>query len=69
MIEDDSIYFLQDIIHFHKTIKDVCDKHNPEYYPKFKKTCDDFFYNSVRGKYYKLTNVVNISEFVPTQDS
>lgn len=26
-----------DMIHFHGTYKKVCDKHDPEYYPKFKK--------------------------------
>lgn len=26
-----------DAIHFHKTLKDACDQHNPELYPKFKK--------------------------------
>lgn len=29
---------------FHKYFKDACDKHNPEYYPKFKKECDEYFY-------------------------
>lgn len=23
--------------HFHKTLKDACDKHHPQYYPDFKK--------------------------------
>ncbi|KAG8136742.1 hypothetical protein E2320_005301, partial [Naja naja] len=27
----------EDAIHFHKTLKDACDQHNPELYPKFKK--------------------------------
>jgi coproporphyrinogen III oxidase len=39
-----SYLFPEDCEHFHKTIKDVCDKHNPEYYPKFKKWCDKYFY-------------------------
>ena len=39
-----SYLFPEDCIHFHKTIKDVCDKHDPEYYPKFKKWCDEYFY-------------------------
>ena len=39
-----SYLFPEDCAHFHKTIKDVCDKHDPEYYPKFKKWCDDYFY-------------------------
>jgi hypothetical protein len=25
--------------HFHGTYKEVCDRHDPEYYPKFKKWC------------------------------
>lgn len=26
-----------DAVHFHKTLKEACDEHNPELYPKFKK--------------------------------
>jgi coproporphyrinogen III oxidase len=29
---------------FHQTLKTVCDKHDPAYYPKFKKWADDYFY-------------------------
>ncbi|EAS37156.3 coproporphyrinogen III oxidase [Coccidioides immitis RS] len=39
-----SYIFPEDCKHFHQTIKDVCDKHDPSYYPKFKKWCDDYFY-------------------------
>lgn len=45
--------FEEDIIHWHKTAKDVCDKHDTHLYPKFKKWCDDYFYlkhrNETRG--------------------
>ena len=38
---------------FHKTLKIMCDRHNSEYYKKFKKWCDDYFYlphrNEPRG--------------------
>ncbi|RWS19825.1 Coproporphyrinogen-III oxidase-like protein, partial [Leptotrombidium deliense] len=34
----------EDCKHFHKTLKDACDKHNKEYYPKFKKWCDEYFF-------------------------
>ncbi|KAI9350205.1 Coproporphyrinogen III oxidase [Obelidium mucronatum] len=34
----------EDAVHFHKTIKDVCDAHDVEYYPKFKKWADEYFY-------------------------
>jgi len=39
-----SYLFEEDAIHFHSTIKDACDKHNPTYYPTFKKWCDKYFY-------------------------
>lgn len=39
-------YYLdeKDVKHFHDTLKIACDKHNPTYYAKFKKWCDDYFY-------------------------
>lgn len=39
-----SYLFPEDVKHFHQTIKDVCDKHDPTYYPKFKAWCDKYFY-------------------------
>ena len=42
-----------DIITFHKQLKAVCDKHDPAYYPEFKKKCDEYFFikhrNEARG--------------------
>ena len=29
---------------FHLALKKTCDKHNKNYYPKFKKWCDEYFY-------------------------
>ena len=29
---------------FHAAFKEACDKHNSDYYPKFKKECDEYFY-------------------------
>ena len=40
--------FEEDAIHFHKTCKTACDKHNLNFYPEFKKKCDDYFYNTHR---------------------
>lgn len=38
---------------FHQGFKDACDPFNPEYYPKFKKWCDEYFFlphrNEPRG--------------------
>jgi coproporphyrinogen III oxidase len=36
--------FREDVVHFHRTLKDACDKHDPEYYPRFKKWCDEYFF-------------------------
>lgn len=42
--------FDEDAIHFHRTIKDACDKHDREYYPRFKKWCDEYFSVKHRGE-------------------
>ncbi|KAL8994537.1 MAG: hypothetical protein Q9169_005520 [Polycauliona sp. 2 TL-2023] len=34
----------EDAIHFHRSIKDACDKHDRGYYPRFKQWCDKYFY-------------------------
>lgn len=40
--------FKEDAQHFHQTCKTACDKHDPEFYPQYKKRCDEYFYNSHR---------------------
>jgi len=42
--------FEEDATHFHKICKDACDKHHPEFYPKYKKQCDEYFWNTHRGE-------------------
>ena len=37
-------FFKEDAAHFHRVIKKACDKHNADYYSKFKKWCDEYFY-------------------------
>ena len=34
----------EDVVHFHRTWKQVCDRHDAEFYPRFKKWCDEYFY-------------------------
>jgi len=34
----------EDIIHFHRTLKEACDMHDPDYYRRFKKSCDEYFF-------------------------
>ena len=36
--------YAEDAAHFHQTIKAACDKSHKEYYPIFKRWCDEYFY-------------------------
>jgi coproporphyrinogen III oxidase len=40
--------FEEDVIHFHRTYKNVCDTFDPSFYPLFKKECDEYFVNKHR---------------------
>lgn len=42
--------FEEDTAHFHKTLKALCDRHDPSYYPEFKETCDRYFYIKHRSE-------------------
>ena len=39
-----SYLFEEDAVHFHKTLKDACDKHGTLLHPTLKKWCDEYFY-------------------------
>ncbi|GAC1418368.1 MAG: oxygen-dependent coproporphyrinogen oxidase [Flavisolibacter sp.] len=41
--------FEEDCIHFHRTYKNICDRFDLSYYPKFKQACDQYFVNWHRG--------------------
>ncbi|MDF1791842.1 MAG: oxygen-dependent coproporphyrinogen oxidase [Thalassobaculaceae bacterium] len=60
---------------FHAGFKAACDKHDPEYYPKFKKWCDEYFYlkhrdepRGVGGIFYDYLDQDFDSAFAFTQD-
>ncbi len=42
--------FDEDCKHWHQTAKDVCDRFDPAYYPKFKTWCDNYFYLKHRSE-------------------
>lgn len=50
--QDLTPYYLdaEDCVHWHKTCKKVCDEFSPEFYPKYKKECDEYFWNSHRNE-------------------
>ncbi len=60
---------------FHAAFRNACDKHDTEYYPKFKKECDEYFYlkhrkepRGVGGIFYDyLSNDFN-RDFAFTKD-
>lgn len=45
-----SYLFDEDAIHFHRTLKEACDRHDKSYYPRFKKWCDEYFSVKHRGE-------------------
>lgn len=65
--------FEEDAIHFHQTCKTACDKHNTEFYPKFKQQCDAYFWNAHRNEgrgigglffdYCKATEDMNMEDW------
>jgi coproporphyrinogen III oxidase len=50
--QDLTPYYLfdEDAVHFHKTCKEACDKHHPEFYPRYKQRCDEYFWNTHRNE-------------------
>ncbi len=44
------VLYDDDIAHFHATLKRACDAHGREYFPAFKKECDEYFYVKHRGE-------------------
>ena len=42
--------FEEDCVHFHSTCKQALDPFGPEYYPRFKRWCDQYFHLKHRGE-------------------
>jgi coproporphyrinogen III oxidase len=40
----------EDAVHFHRTWKEVCDRHDPAFHPRFKAWCDEYFFLPHRGE-------------------
>ncbi len=50
--QDLTPYYLfdEDANHFHQTCKNACDQHHPDFYPEYKKRCDEYFWNTHRNE-------------------
>ncbi len=48
--QDLTPYYLfdEDAKHFHQVCKNACDRHDPKFYSKYKKQCDEYFWNAHR---------------------
>lgn len=42
--------FPEDVVHFHRTLKDQCDARDASLYPALKRACDEYFYLPHRGE-------------------
>ncbi|CAN6674879.1 oxygen-dependent coproporphyrinogen-III oxidase [Trichomonascus vanleenenianus] len=42
--------FEEDAVLFHEQLKKACDNHDAEFYPRFKKWCDKYFWNKHRNE-------------------
>jgi coproporphyrinogen III oxidase len=40
----------EDVLHFHRVLKEACDRHGPALYGDFKRQCDEYFYLPHRGE-------------------
>ncbi|WP_026809398.1 oxygen-dependent coproporphyrinogen oxidase [Arenibacter latericius] len=73
--QDLTPYYLfdEDAKHFHTVCKNACDKHDPSFYPTYKKRCDQYFWNSHRNEargvgglfydYLKTTEKMSIEDW------
>ncbi len=73
--QDLTPYYLfdDDASHFHAICKRSCDKHNPEFYTKYKKRCDEYFWNTHRNEargvgglffdYCKATETISMQDW------
>jgi coproporphyrinogen III oxidase len=39
----------EDAVHFHRTLADLCARHHPGFYRRYKHWCDEYFVNTHRG--------------------
>lgn len=42
--------FDEDAVHLHRTLKDFSDRYDKDFYPEWKKSCDEYFYLEHRGE-------------------
>lgn len=63
-------YYLNadDATHFHKTLKEACDKHDKSYYGRFKEWCDNYFHIPHRGERRGIGGIFFDDLDTPNQD-
>ena len=44
------VLYPEDATHFHDVLANTCDRYDPEFYPRFKRWCDEYFHLKHRGE-------------------
>jgi coproporphyrinogen III oxidase len=57
----------EDAVHFHTALRDLCDRHDPRFYARFKRWCDEYFVNVHRGEARGVGGIF-FDELVPGDD-
>ena len=67
---------IEDVVHFHRILKTACDEFDPEFYTKFKKWCDEYFFlkhrnetRGVGGIFFDYLTGTRADEFIATSDA
>ena len=58
----------EDVAHFHRTLKEACDRHDPGYYPAFKARCDEYFYIPHRREMRGVGGIF-FDDLAPTEET
>jgi coproporphyrinogen III oxidase len=58
----------EDVVHFHRTLKATCDRHDPGLYPRLKAWCDEYFYLPHR-KEMRGVGGIFFDDLPPTEES
>lgn len=67
---------IEDVVHFHSTLKAACDDFDPNFYPRFKKWCDEYFFlkhrnesRGVGGVFFDYLTGQHTNDSVPEGDA
>jgi coproporphyrinogen III oxidase len=57
-----------DAAHFHGVLRDLCGRHHPQFYARFKRWCDEYFVNPHRGGEARGVGGIFFDDLMPGDD-